>query len=354
MSLPGRLKNSNTLKSNLYFESGAGMILDNSNPVNPTKLAVLYNGNGTGAATLGLGSSNANKIVSDSLQPDLYMEAGKTCTPQEVGKTVADKGIVGNTNAVLSRNTLVCTQNDLLCGRGNYCYLTSVPNQITFRNTSKGIQDASGQFYCPKSVPFAMNVQTGMLGGGQIYSIINKDGTGSPNAITAKLDFKGLYTTVIFCPTGVCEPGIRTDFLSSPPDGRGQLISINLATVTGNPVGVIPSGGNPTYRVLQGTMGNYTTPIGYKVENVTNSCPQVCSSLRNVLGNFWQLLGTHRQSRINSSVTIDNQQLGCACERTDFEGSNPDNYKGISVVIDSAKSIIVSATCSNMPLFNKN
>lgn len=353
-SLPGRLRNANTLKSNIYFNAGTGIILNNLTPTNPTKLAVLYNGQGTGAPTLGLGRSSATKLVSDSFQPDLFFKAGDSCNSLEEGKTVADQGIPGATNNLLSRSTLVCTQNDLLCGSGNYCYLTSIPNQITFRNTTRGIQDAGGQFICPKSVPFAMNVQTGMLGGGQVYSILNKDGAGSPNAITAKLDKNGVFSAVINCPTSGCSPGIRTDYKSGIIDGIGQLISIDLATVTGNSVGMTPGGGSPTYQVIQGAMGNYTTPIGYRVQNGINSCPNVCSSLKNVLGNFWQLLGTQRQSRINAGVAIDNQQLGCACERTDFDGSNPDNYKGISVVINSAKSIIVSATCSNMPIFNKD
>ena len=73
------------------------------------------------------------------------------------------------------------------------------------------------------------------------------------------------------------------------------------------------------------------------------------------MGNKWQLLGTQRQLRIREGVGIDNAHLGCACERTDFLGDNPDNYKGIAFILDSAvQSIIVSATCLNMPLYNKN
>jgi|GEM_PF-5236030 len=352
-SLPGHLKNANTLKSNLYFNLGTGVILDNSDQTNPTKLAVLYNADGTREPILGLGASVATKLVSDSFQPGSFFKSGDSCDQLEEGKTVADQGVPGVANKLLARGTLVCTQNDLLCGTGKTCYLTSIPNQITFRNTLRGIQNDSSQFICPKSVPFAMNVQTGLLGGGQVYAIVNSGGTTSPNTITARLDKNGVFTRVINCPTRGCNPGIRTDYKSGIVDGIGQLASVDLATVTGAPVGVTSGGGNPDYQVIQGVMGNYTTPVGYKVDSGTTACSQVCSGLKQVLGNSWQLLGTQRQSRIGANVGIDNSLLGCACERTDFAGMNPDNYNGIAAVILSVKSIIVSITCSNMPLFNK-
>lgn len=353
-SLPGHIKNANTLKSNLYFNAGTGIILDNSDQINPTKLGISYYSAGTGEAILGLGSSVATKLVSDSFQPELLFKPGDSCSLPEEGKVVADGGIPGVASKLIARSTLVCTQNDLLCGDGNYCYLTSIPNQITFRNILKGIQNADSQFICPKSVPFAMNVQTGLLGGGQIYAIVNSSGTTSPNAITARLDKNRIFTRVINCSVRGCNPGIRTDYKSGIVDGIGQLVSVDLATLTGEPVGATSGGGNPDYQVIQGVIGNYTTPIGYKVDSGITACSQVCSDLKQVLGNNWQLLGTQRQSRIGASVGIDNSQLGCACERTDFSGMNPDNYNGIAAVILSVQSILVSVTCSNMPLFNKN
>ncbi|HLX54796.1 MAG TPA: hypothetical protein VKR58_12680, partial [Aquella sp.] len=353
-SLPGHLRNANTLKSNLYFNAGTGIILDNSDPVNPTKLGILQNIAGKGEPILGMGASVSTKLISDSLQPDSFFKSGDSCSSQEEGKTVADQGISGVANNLLARSTLVCTRNDLLCGTENYCYLTSIPNQIIFRNAVKGIQNSSSQFICPKSVPFATNVQTGLLGGGQVYAIVNTGGTASPNAITARLDKNGIFTRVINCPTRGCDPGIRTDYKSGIVDGIGQLASVDLATITGNPVGTTSGGGNPNYEVIQGAIGNYTTPIGYTVDGSITACLQVCGGLKQVLGNSWQLLGMQRQSRIGANVDIDNSQLGCACERTDFAGTNPDNYKGIAVVILSVKSILVSVTCSNMPLFNKN
>jgi hypothetical protein len=353
-SMPGHIKNANTLKSNLYFNAGAGIILDDSEQANPTKLTVSYNSERTGEATLDLGSSVSTKLVSDSFQPDSFFKPGDGCSSLEEGKTVADGGVSDAANKLLARSVLVCTQNDLLCGTGNYCYLTSIPNQITFRNILRGIQNVSNQFICPKSVPFAMNVQTGLLGGGHIYAIVNTGGTVSSNTIMARLDKNGIFTRVINCSTRGCNPGIRTDYKSGIVDGVGQLISVDLATVTGEPVGFISGGGDPTYQVIQGAIGNYTTPIGYQVNSGATVCSQVCSSLKQVLGNNWQLLGTQRQSRIGVNVGVDNSQLGCACERTDFAGMNPDNYKGIAAVILSVRSIIISATCSNMPLFNKN
>jgi type II secretory pathway pseudopilin PulG len=357
LSLPGRLKNANTSKSNIYLEPTAGIILDNSDPANQVKLAVQYSGSGSGASTLGLGNNASNKLIGDALQPNLFFGAGQGCASDEEGKTVADQGLRGDIAGVLSRGTLICTHSDVLCGAvGGYCYLTSIPNQITFQNTTKGIQDPAGKFICPQAVPFAMGVKTGFLSVGQIYVIDNKDG-GSPNGITAKLNKSGVFTRILTCPTGGCNPGIRTDYTSGIIDGIGELLSVDLGTITGKPVGTtIPGGAPPDYTIIQGTMSGYSTPIGYSVITIPgpDSCKKVCANLGQSLGNGWQLLGTQRQNRGEDKVNIDNQDLGCACERTDFSGEYPDNYNGIAAVIESAvPAIIISATCSNMPVYDK-
>lgn len=354
-SLPGRIRNVNTLKSNIYFNPSSGIILDNSNSANPTKLSVSYYGQRNSQPALGLGTSVSTKLISDSLQPDLFFKAGDLCVSSEEGKTVADEGFFAANN-VLSRGTLVCSQNDLICGSRSYCYVSSTPNQITFQNTMRGIQNTAGEFICPKAVPFAINAKTGLLGSAQVYTVINTGGSTSPNIVTAVLNKGGLFTRVINCPPSGCSLGIRTDYKSGIIDGVGELISVDLASVSGEPVGSIPAIGNSTYQLIQGRVGNYTTPIGYTVSSSTSSqCTAVCGSLNQVLGNKWQLLGTQRLTRINANVGIDNQHLGCACERTDFAGANPDNYKGIAFVLNqSVQPIILSATCSNMPLYNKN
>ncbi|MCC2624336.1 MAG: hypothetical protein K0R14_209 [Burkholderiales bacterium] len=356
-SLPGRLKNANTSKSNIYLGPTAGIILDNSDPANQVKLAIQYKGSGSGAPTLGLGNNVSNKLVGDALQPNLFFGAGQSCNFDEEGKTVADQGLRGDTGGVLSRSTLVCTHSDVLCGAvGGYCYLTSIPNQITFQNTTKGIQDPSGKFICPQAVPFAMEVKTGFLGGGQIYVIDNKGGA-SPNGIMVKLNKNGVFTRILTCPTGGCNPGIRTDYTSGIIDGIGELLSVDLNTITGKSFGTTVAGGAiPDYKVIQGTMSGYSTPIGYSVMTIPNadSCKKVCANLNQSLGNGWQLLGTQRQSRGENPVNIDSQDLGCACERTDFSGANPDNYNGIAAVIESIlPAIIISVTCSNMPIYDK-
>jgi hypothetical protein len=157
LSLPGHIKNANTLKANLYFAPNKGVILDNSNPSNPTKLSILYNGSGTGTPTIGLGNSSVSTLIGDTFQPTRQFQAGEMCNQDEVGKIVADSGMNNTEAQYLSRSTLVCTQNNMLCGDGGYCYLSSIANNIVFQNNTSGVQDSSGNFYCPTEVPFAIS-----------------------------------------------------------------------------------------------------------------------------------------------------------------------------------------------------
>lgn len=356
-SLPGRLKNSNTSKSNIYFVKDNGVVFDNSVKRDPIKLSILYNGQGAGSATLGIGSleSVSVKLVSDSIQPDLFIDAGTKCNPQEEGKTVADRGIPGQTNSIIARSTLVCSKNGMLCSNGGYCYLTSIPNQITFRNTNQGIQDKYGQFRCPGAVPFAVNVQTGVLGGGQIYVFYNEGGAPISNKINAYLGYTDgsknwdMYNGQM----------LKTDFNNAKD--RSELLGLDFSTITGTAVYVTDTfsadiSNNPNYTILIGTIGNYSTPVGYSIQTNTDDCHTTCSGISRQLGNKWQLLGTQRQARIGDRdyLELRSSEPGCGCERTDFSGVNPDNYNGLAVVIGNVKPVILSVTCSNMPLYYHN
>ncbi|MCC2644930.1 MAG: Bacterial shufflon protein N-terminal constant region [Burkholderiales bacterium] len=117
LSLPGRLKNANTAKSNIYFSQSNGIILDKTYPENPIKLGVTDTGSGSpGTASVGLTNTMSDRLTLDTLQPNLAYPAGTPCNAQEEGKTVADKEIPGVTNNILARSTLICTKSDLLCG----------------------------------------------------------------------------------------------------------------------------------------------------------------------------------------------------------------------------------------------
>ncbi|HLX52288.1 MAG TPA: hypothetical protein VKR58_00005, partial [Aquella sp.] len=181
-------------------------------------------------------------------------------------------------------------------------------------------------------------------------------GFATPNTIDAKLNKAIIFPWKLNCPKSGCNPGIRTDYRSLIIDGVGQLVEVDLATIKGDPVGTGGGGGSPSYTVISGQIKDYSTPIGYKVDLNPGpvDCDQVCKNLNIAPRYSWQLLGTRRKARFWTGVTIDNQDLGCACEREDFSGSNHDNYNGIAVVKGSGKPMIVSATCSNMPLYYKN
>lgn len=358
LSLPGHVKNSNTLKTNLYLGSGSGVVLQRAkengwDQESLLRLAIANNGSGSGAATLGLNNA-ASILAGDTFQPDLFFRSGESCKSEEEGKIVADKGINNEVNKFLSRSILVCTQNDMLCGIGSYCYLPPLPNKIVFQNTITGIQDRNNEFVCPKSVPFAISIQTGLLGGNKIFVIANTNGTVSLNIINATLSnsSSSRFTQEINCPASGCSPRLLTYYgsLQSLRNGLGQIEGIDLATIKGNAVGLTNTGGNPRYKPINGVIGNFVTPIGFSLSDV---CPAVCSTLTNQLGNTWQVLGTNRINQQGNGVDIVNGQLGCACERTDLDRFQ-DGYMGIAAVIGSMHPYIISVTCSNMPLYYMN
>jgi hypothetical protein len=356
LSLPGRLKNANTAKSNIYFSQSNGIILDKTYPENPIKLGVTDTGSGSpGTASVGLTNTMSDRLTLDTLQPNLAYPAGTPCNAQEEGKTVADKEIPGVTNNILARSTLICTKSDLLCGTGSYCYLTSIPNKIIFQNKTIGIQNSERRFICTKSVPFAVDIKTGIPGGGEIYVFVNKGVATPTDTITVWLKMRNGGQSIFpnfNCPKSGCNPPIVANLIWWEYYVKGELASIDLSTIRGNQVGEITSeNANPGYTPISESMGNYSTAVGYTVNSTLDpaSCDQVCGDLSQILYNKWQLLGKHRGG---GGVNIDYSN-GCACERTDFD-SPFDSYRGIAAVIESGKPIIISATCSNMPLYNKN
>ncbi len=162
-TLPGHMINTNTSKANVNFTANKGIIFDNSNSTNPTALQMGY-GAGTNEATLSLSGSTVTTLVADTVQANQQGNVGDSCILQEVGKTITDKGQQSSgAYQYLARNTLVCTQNNMLCASVNAdstCYLPSIINSIVFQNNNTGIQDTNGSFACPTEVPFASSIVT--------------------------------------------------------------------------------------------------------------------------------------------------------------------------------------------------
>jgi hypothetical protein len=160
--MPGHLLNANTIKSDITLLSGNGIILDNSDSMNPVKLKMGY-AEGTNAATIGLysnSSTSKTKVLVDTLDPVQTGTAGESCMLQEVGKIIVDRGN-GVTKEYLNRSTLTCSQNSMMCSNINpshTCYLPTEANRIVFMNQTYGIQNNSGNFVCPKEVPFASDI----------------------------------------------------------------------------------------------------------------------------------------------------------------------------------------------------
>ena len=152
----GNVANANTVKSNIYLNKSTGAVLDNLNTSNPTKLMILDNGQRTGSPMLSLGSRSTNLAI-NTIQASKTIIAGTVCDPSEIGKTSVNGGAPtsSNLNQYLSKNTLVCSLNTALCTNGsNTCYLPSTANKITFRNLNGGIQNNSGTFLCPSTIPY--------------------------------------------------------------------------------------------------------------------------------------------------------------------------------------------------------
>ena len=78
-------------------------------------------------------------------------------------------------------------------------------------------------------------------------------------------------------------------------------------------------------------------------------------SISNIAGFSWEILGTRRALRnAKPDFVTANQNVGCACERTDFTGANQDNYSGVAAVIGDFTAKITSVTCSNAATYNSS
>jgi type II secretory pathway pseudopilin PulG len=347
-TLPGYMLNTNTAKSNIYFANGKEVILDNYRN-RSLKLGIQYNGHGTGAATLGLGTNSAS-LIADTIQPNLLGRAGDPCIYQEIGKIIADRGQPsGDALAqVLSRNTLVCTRNQMLCAHANsICYLSSVANKITFRNQIHGIQNARGEFICPTSIPFLLSAEPGISNGG-----INRIGV----YITKSYGFNELKPANIRChpPRGMS--GQPTSFFCFFP--QSNILEPSIPDSIVDPVNpdtfvllnrnIEPELGIVIPRSLNG----FTTNVGYKInplapinlKSILISAfdqigkPSNCSAIREV-GNF-----------IKNGVYYN--YLHCISFQEPLKGmiiavrSDDPSLHGIA--------IIKQATCSNSPIYVQN
>jgi hypothetical protein len=226
--------------------------------------------------------------------------------------------------------------------------LPTVANNIVFQNTTTGVQDGSGNFYCPSEVPFAENY-TMSTPGGQAYVFQNKSSSNVPDSINVIYGYTNGSSSGWLswtCPS--CGEYFMTDFANARD--RSQLLGVDLGSITGSPIGSTTSAPATATPIL-GSIGEYTVAIGYSIQNPHLSCTNICSGLGSLAGNSWQALGTRRMDRTGSALTIANQNLGCACERTDFSGLNNDNYQGVGAIIGNFTSIITSVTCSNAPVY---
>ncbi|MBP9742420.1 MAG: prepilin-type N-terminal cleavage/methylation domain-containing protein [Burkholderiales bacterium] len=352
LSLPGHVKNANTSKANIYFNNSNGIVLDNSNPDNKTRLSVLYSGQGTKTPTIGFGDKTSTALIGDTFKTNSQFQSGELCNSDEVGKVVTDQGLNNRTNSYLTRSTLVCTQNDMLCGQGNYCYLPSVQNNIVFQNNLVGIQGSSGRFICPAEVPYATHVVMGTAGG-NIYVFFNQSSTKVANSIKTQQEYPsgGSVWQTFTCP--LCNQALLTDFLNS--QDKNKLLGLDLATISGTMVSTV-SFGVPTALPISGSIGEYSAVIGYSVPLVESAmmCTTACTALGGIIGHDWQVLGTHRFERVVESMNIVNSSLGCVCERTDFSGKYADNYTGIAAVIGNFTPLITAVTCSNAAVYSAN
>jgi hypothetical protein len=174
LSLPGHIQNSNTPKSNMYFAKNKGIILDNSNVINPVKLVMNDDGEYTHSPSISLGNNDVTTLTADTIQPKQQMRSGAACLPNEIGKTVLDQGVQDPALVkVLARSTLVCSENVILCDNGyKTCYLPTQSNTITYQNNTAGIQNHAGIFLCPTVTPFIVNA-TSSNGGSYIQGAIN-------------------------------------------------------------------------------------------------------------------------------------------------------------------------------------
>ncbi|MBP9741753.1 MAG: hypothetical protein KBD37_00170 [Burkholderiales bacterium] len=351
LSLPGHIKNSNTSKSNIYMSNDKGIVLDNSDSNNLTKLSVLYKGQGTKTPTLGFGDKIPTTLIGDTFKTNIQFKSGELCNVDEAGKVVADQGLDTKTNSYLVRSTLVCTQNDMLCGRGNYCYLSTVTNNIVFQNNLQGIQDVNGRFICPAEIPYATNVVVGTPGG-NVYVMLNQGGSKITSTINTLQEYPSGGTTVQQFPCVNCNPTLLTDFTNSRD--KNKLLGVDLATISGAAISTL-SLAPPSAEPVVSSLGSYSTVVGYSIPVVESSviCSNACSALHNSLGHIWQNLGIQRFLRTHESMNIVNAANGCICERTDFSG-HEDNHTGIAAVIGNLTPIITTVTCSNAPIYKSS
>ena len=348
LTLPGHILNTNTSKSNIYIANNKGVILDNYHN-SLLKLGIQYNGQSTGAVMLGLGANSAS-LVADTIKPNLLGKAGDPCNYQEIGKVIADQGIQGDViSQILARNTLVCTQNDMLCAHANTsrtCYLSSVANQITFKNEVAGIQNTRGEFMCPASIPFLVRAEPGLSnrGSNQIGVYVTRGvalGEIRPANVNC-LPPRGSNhpSNPVFCvsllrnflelgaPVAIIEPS-RPDFfvqLNRLQPGIGVNISRNL--------------------------NGYTTHVGYKIN------PLAPINLRSFLSNALNQIGKPNGcGEFQQNIETFTYQ---GIHYSSYRCMHSSGYSGMLVAVRTDDpnlhgfAIIKQATCSNSPLYVQN
>lgn len=364
--LPGHVSNANTPKSNLYFSGNHGVILDNTNPTNPVKLAIQYSGTGTLHATLGLGSGTPTTLIADTLQPSILARAGDPCNYDEVGQVVVDNGLANDTNNVLARSTLVCTVNQLLCGDTIQCYLPSIANRVILQNNSIGLATAPNQFICPKNIPFASNASiVGGQASGYYYmtNLGNQIGCTYATATDGngywRPDINNPYSCIIPFISGGCNGGC------GGYDGQ-EIRSFGQYKATGNPTyqDFTSASVGTSLVPLIGSLNNYRVNIGYMVNqgDVVVDCDSICSQLPPVANQPWFKFDNSNQPFYphNSVSGYVGDTLGiygknsCGCFTYSNNDGNWATINGLAIVVlDHPKVIINKVMCSNMPTYSQ-
>lgn len=362
-NLPGRIRNKNTMKSNLYFSDTTGVVLDATNKNAPLRVTT----NNQYGKVLALGDNNSYSLVAGAVLTSGSSKFLESCNYLEVGKIVSDQSQFSNNN--LARSTLVCTKNNALCVDGGYCYLPNTVNNIVFRNQDTGVQDQNDQFVCPNYVPYATGIKTNLSNNiANVFVMINTGGKTSPtNSIVAGLannaydmKSKSLKTVNLNCPAKGCDPAILNTFLIS--NNGKMLMEVDLGKITGAPVAQSSfTTTDPAYIPLYALVRDTKVIVGYKVlpYNNNNYCADSCSQLDNVLGGKWQRLGIQSILMSGESVSIVNsgKDAACGCEKVSFAGygnakyNYADEYTGLAAITGNPNPIIMSVTCSNMPTY---
>jgi hypothetical protein len=371
--LPGHTNNANTATTNIYMASGRGIILDNADSQNPIKLkvedgSVIKDAGDTNTTTspisnpmLNFGNdsvTDATTIIADTIRPTQNYIAGSPCLVSELGKVVVDRGDVReDLQAVLARNTLICSHNSILCKSPNIsetnCYLPTSPNTVTYKNITNGVQDKMGEFYCPVAIPFATSVTTSSsrtIGLNiEVDYYTGHIATNSTNQIIRQSSFYGQVIKNVL----VVSPAVAVDPIYGEINNYKMTLGYRVKDEEND-------GGKEQSKSKQGLGGN--------VVDIADLCNKVGALVFGV-GGWTSLMPSTYHFTPENTETTDTPNFLCAFGKANgIAGvSLPSSKLSTSLPLPIAESVvygwvkfipvvlsgsITSVTCSNMPVYN--